>query len=255
MTNSSAESISCRYTKEEVLQKVATVPFWGHHIPLPYGVVTPGRVMKNQKTVRRLHLPDVLSGKRVLDIGAWDGFYSFECERRGASVLAIDNLNRMQRPDEIEHASQGNRGFEIAKDILGSHVDFKDMDVYDLAPENVGMFDVVLFLGVLYHLKHPMLALEKIAAVTTGMLIMETEWLRTPFARRALLEYLEADSFNSDPTNFCSPNTRWIKAVLRDCGFKKIEILYQTPLWKSALKSVRYLSLFANGRIVVKAWK
>lgn len=84
------------FLKEEILKKEAKVPFRGHSIPLGHGIVTPGRVMRNLKTLERLKLPASLSGKRVLDICAWDGYYSFECEKRGAAeVVAIDNLARM----------------------------------------------------------------------------------------------------------------------------------------------------------------
>ena len=88
------------FTKDEIVEKVKSVPFWGHSIDLGQGITTPGRVMNNLSTVKKLQLPDDLSGKRVLDIGAWDGFYSFECEKKGAEVVAIDNLCRMQKEDE-----------------------------------------------------------------------------------------------------------------------------------------------------------
>lgn len=250
------KSEKCKYSKEEILEKIEKVSFWGHSIPLPYGIITPGRVMENFKTMEKLRLPNNLSGKRVLDIGAWDGYYSFECEKRGAQVLAIDNLNRMKKPDEIKYANLGNLGFEAAKDILDSKVEFKNMDVYDINPDEIGRFDIVLFLGVLYHLKHPALALERISEITNGQLFIETEWLRSPFIKRPILEYIEGDSCNQDPTNFCRPNIFWIESVLRDVGFSNMEVLYKTPLSKKSLiKIIINLSFLTTGRIIVKAWK
>lgn len=254
MQPGSEHSVCCKYTKEEVIERVGKVPFWGQSIPLPYGIMTSGKVMSNLKTIERLKLPSHLAGKRVLDIGAWDGFYSFECEKRGAEVLAIDNLNRMKRPNEIEYASLGNLGFETARDILGSKVDFMDMDVYDLDPDGVGRFDIVLFLGVLYHLKHPVLALEKIGAVAKDVLYIETEWLRGPLVRRPVIQYVESDSYNQDPTNFCRPNTLWLEAVLRDLGFKRIEILYRSSLNRWLMvKHILNMGLLSDGRILVRA--
>lgn len=256
MKKTFAQTKSIKYTKQEIIAKIENVPFWGHSIPLPHGVVTPGKVMDNFRTLKRIQLPDDLSAKRVLDIGAWDGFYSFECEKRGAQVLAIDNFNRMQRPDEIQYAHLGNLGFETVKDILESEVEFRNMDVYDINPTAIGKFDIVLFLGVLYHLKHPALALEKISEVVNGRLIIETEWMRTPLINRPLLEYIEGDSVNQDPTNFCRPNTDWIKFVFRDLGFNNIRVLYRTPIGlRTLVRSILKLSFITCGRIIVEAWK
>ena len=90
--------------------------------------------------------------KALLDIGAWDGWFSFEMERRGAQATAVDCI---EQP-----------GFLLAKERLASQVDYRVFDVYDLSAGNVGQFDIVLFLGVLYHLKHPLLGLEKVCALT-----------------------------------------------------------------------------------------
>jgi tRNA (mo5U34)-methyltransferase len=125
----------------------------------------------------RLDLPASLEGRTVLDVGAWDGFFSFEAERRGASrVVATDHYSW--------HGlgwgtGDGKAGFELARTALGSRVEDVDIDVMDLSPERVGTFDVVLFLGVLYHLRHPLLALERIASVADDLLVAETVVLST----------------------------------------------------------------------------
>ncbi|MHC4083278.1 MAG: methyltransferase domain-containing protein, partial [Planctomycetota bacterium] len=119
---------------------------WYHRIDLGDGVVTPGVDPSPQK-LERLHLPEDLSGQTVLDVGAWDGFFSFEAERRGAArVLATDSYAW----SGVDWGTK--QGFELARARLGSTVQDMDVDVFDLSPQCVGVFDVTLFLGVLYHL-------------------------------------------------------------------------------------------------------
>src|SRR5918912_211740 len=110
---------------------------WYHSIELPGGEVIPGFQTVDQLRARiaRFPIPADLRGKRVLDIGAWDGWFSFEMERRGAEVVAID---RWENP----------RFYEIRR-LLGSKVDYRELDVYDLHPDRIGTFDIVLFMGVL----------------------------------------------------------------------------------------------------------
>ena len=117
----------------------------------------------------RLDLPSSLAGRTVLDIGAWDGFFSFEAERRGAARVVAADYYAWHGIGWGTH--QGKAGFTLARECLGSRVEDLDIDVMDLSPERVGTFDVVLFLGVLYHLRHPLLALERIASVTRELLI------------------------------------------------------------------------------------
>ena len=134
---------------------------WYHRIKLGHGVITQG-VDNSPERLAKAHLPGDLSGRSVLDIGAWDGFFSFEAERRGASrVVAADHY--------AWHGTgwgtgEGKAGFQLAREVLNSRVEDSDTDVMDLSPERVGSFDVVLFLGVLYHLPNPLLALERVAS-------------------------------------------------------------------------------------------
>src|SRR5262245_34297053 len=131
---------------EEARKRIAAHEHWYHQIEVAPGVVTPG-INDSQQILAALRLPERLDGQRVLDIGARDGFFSFECERRGAEVVAIDSM-----PPE-------QTGFPIAKELVGSGVEMLQRNVYDLSPEEFGSFDLILFLGVLYHLRDPMLAL------------------------------------------------------------------------------------------------
>src|SRR5690242_16401292 len=129
---------------------------WYHTIDLGGGLTTKG-VDDTPLRLARMALPASLAGLPVLDVGAWDGSRSFEAERRGASrVVATDYYSW--------HGAgwgtgKGKAGFELAHAALKSRVESIDVDVMDLTPERVGTFDVVLFLGVLYHLRNPLLAL------------------------------------------------------------------------------------------------
>jgi tRNA (mo5U34)-methyltransferase len=191
---------------------------WFHSIRLTAEVTTRGR----DDTAARLgilSLPEDLTGKTVLDVGAWDGFFSFEAERRGASrVLALDSFAWRAQ------GGRGKAGFELAREVLGSRVEDMEIEVLDISPERIGRFDVVLFLGVLYHMRHPLLSLERIAAVTSELLIVEShvDLLHT---RRPAMAFYPGHDLGFDPTNWWGPNPEAIVAMLRDVGFPDSEIV------------------------------
>jgi tRNA (mo5U34)-methyltransferase len=146
------------------------------------GVVTPGW-FDLRPIVDRMPWPDV-AGKRCLDVGTYDGFLAFELERRGArEVLATDLADDTawdwppdMRKDGAVRLGQivGEKkgaGFEIARDALGSSVQREQMSVYDLSPERVGTFDVVICGSLLLHLEEPLRALEAIRGVCGGAFI------------------------------------------------------------------------------------
>lgn len=165
-----------------------------------------------------LKLPD-LHGQTVLDIGAWDGFYSFEAERLGAQrVVALDHYvwqidwrTALAKRDaegnliEPEAASTlpGKKGFDLTHATRNSRVeaivaDFMDMDITAL-----GVFDVVLYLGVLYHMRHPLLALERLCRVTRNLAVIETHAIHLPeHSADALCEFYETNELNNDATNW-----------------------------------------------------
>ena len=143
------ESSTHKYTRKEIEKKIASV-HWYHSFELVPGIITPGIVPFNAvKILDMIPIKD-LAGKRILDIGAWDGPLSFELEKRGASVIAMD----IQDPEVT--------GFNIAKDILQSQVEYIHGSVYDLSKLIRESFDVVFFFGVYYHLRNPILAFEEI---------------------------------------------------------------------------------------------
>jgi tRNA (mo5U34)-methyltransferase len=230
---------------------------WYHTIPLGNGVVTPG-VDDTPGRLRKIRLPDDLSGKSVLDVGAWDGFFSFEAERRGAArVLATDSYC---------WSGEGwgtKEGFDTARRYLGSRVEDKEIDVLDLSPDTVGVFDVVLFLGILYHMRHPMLALERVAAVTGEMLVMST-MVDMTWRRRPAMAFYQGAEANEDPTNWWGPNPAAVVAMLRTVGFERVEIVdTYAPLRNRLSGSLRrtlrrghpLLAKIWQGAIVCHAWK
>jgi tRNA (mo5U34)-methyltransferase len=203
---------------------------WYHTIDLGGGLVTPG-VDDCAVRLPRLGIPDSLAGRTVLDIGAWDGFFSFECERRGASrVVAADYYSWHSRDGWGTKA-----GFELAREALGSSVEDVDIDVMELSPERMGTFDVVLLLGVLYHLPHPLMALERVASVTRDLLIVDTVVDLVGFRRPAAVFYPGRD-LNNDPTNRWGFNPAGVEALLRTVGFMQVQRV--TPLpgpsWRAA---------------------
>jgi tRNA (mo5U34)-methyltransferase len=119
---------------------------WFHQIDLGNGLITPGADRSSRK-LATIGLPDDLCGKTVLDVGAWDGFFSFEAERRGAArVVAIDP-NAWRAPIGPDNPWSGQEGFNLARRVLGSKVEDADIGLLELSPERIGTFDLVLFLG------------------------------------------------------------------------------------------------------------
>lgn len=179
-------------------------------------------------------LPATLSGKRVLDIGCNGGFYSFEMHRRGAArVLGVDHDPRYLAQARFARAQLG---------LSEREVEFRQVEVYDidqLAPET---FDLVLFMGVLYHLKHPLYALEKVAGLVQegGLLLFQTlergssdlaEWEPDyPITEKGIffddrfprLYFIEGQ-YAGDPTNWWIPNPAASLALLRTVGMRLVE--------------------------------
>jgi tRNA (mo5U34)-methyltransferase len=230
---------------------------WYHSIDLGGGIVTRG-IDDTPVRLARLDLPASLEGLSVLDIGAWDGFFSFECERRGAArVVATDYYSW--------HGSGwgAKAGFELAREALGSHVEDVDVDVMDIAPGRLGTFDLVLFLGVLYHLRHPLLAIEKIAAVTRGTLILETVVDLVGLGRPAMAFYPDRE-LNADPTNWWGPNQEAVVGMLKSAGFDDVRVVTPTPgplyrgaraAWHRLRRRNRLIPAFRQDRAVFHARK
>jgi tRNA (mo5U34)-methyltransferase len=188
---------------------------WYHSIDLPDGTVIPGiqTIEQLRARIAQYPIPQDLRGKRVLDIGAWDGWFSFEMERRGATVVAVDSARQ--------------ETFFEAKKLLNSKVEYIVEDICYLTPRDVGYFDIVLFFGVLYHLKHPLLALERVCELTTDMACIETLVTDDPPQPNAipLLEFYETTELAGQFDNWCGPNTSCLQAFMRTAGFVNVKLL------------------------------
>jgi tRNA (mo5U34)-methyltransferase len=216
---------------------------WFHQIDLGGGVTTPG-IDDTATKLAQVHLPADLTGQSVLDIGAWDGFFSFECEKRGASrIVALDG-----GVWKVGHI--GKKGFEYARRSLASSVEDVEMEVMDITPERLGVFDLVLFLGVLYHLPHPVLGIKRVAAVTGKQMILETHVDLLDHDRPAVA-YYPWDQCANDPSNWCGPNPAAVKGMLRLAGFRRIETFGPTPVAYDVVGARRG----TFGRMVFHAWK
>jgi tRNA (mo5U34)-methyltransferase len=221
----SDESMPRHYTAAEIDQlrsEMNTIP-WFHRLDLGHGLHTPGRDIEAAAKIDFVKLPSDLKGHTVLDIGAWDGLFSFAAEQRGAArVLATDSFI---------WSGEGwasKAGFEFARRVLDSKVEDLDIDVMDLDPARIGTFDVTLFLGVLYHLRHPLLALEKVSSVTKEHLILST-WVDLLEIDRPAGAFYPLAEMGNDPTNWWGLNPPCVIAMLRDVGFSRVEIVSRLP--------------------------
>ena len=246
--------------------RVSEVPFWWHSVRLREGVVTPGSksLVELERELELARLPD-LTGKTVLDVGAWDGFFSFAAERRGAArVVALDHYmwsvdlerwleyrrDRFNAGEPIEpvetvpelwrpDALPGKRGFDVAHEALDSSVeavvgDFMEMDLRPL-----GQFDVVLYLGVLYHVKDPFRALRRVAEVTRELAVIETAVANVRgYEGVPLCEFVEGDAVLRDPSNWWFPNVPATLAMCRAAGFRDARKISGRPSIRS-LRRIR----------------
>jgi tRNA (mo5U34)-methyltransferase len=211
----------------EARELIATVPYWYHSIEVRPGLFTPG-VVDPRHTFARISLPDDLVGKRVLDIGARDGFHAFALEKRGAEVVAIDYL-----PPTAT-------GFDVARRIIGSRVEFHQDNVYSITPERYGLFDLVLCLGVLYHLTDPLGALVLIRRVCRDTMWLETQAIDDKFLlpdgsftslkdiapvldQVPIMQFYPRTSLHGDITNYWAPNLACLRAMLSEARFAVVE--------------------------------
>jgi len=184
---------------------------WFHSIELPDGRLIPGVVSVEalRARIQRYPIPRELSGKRVLDVGAATGWNSFELERRGAQVVAVDCVDLQV--------------FRAARELLASQVEYRTLDVDELTPESLGRFDYVLFFGVLYHLRHPLLGLEKICALTRETAFVESF---VTDGDSCSMDFYETDELGGQLDNWCGPTTKCLEALCRSAGFARVQLEY-----------------------------
>ncbi len=213
---------------------IAAHPYWYHRIELPGGIVTPGWAPLDKASYG---IPEDLTGKRVLDVGAWDGFWSFEAMRRGAKeVVAIDDFSDyLGSLDQRDRA--GWQTFDLCRDALGFDHDSCqriEMSVYDITEERLGRFDVVFCFGVLYHLRHPLLALDHLAALCDESIHVESAILDdfSPYqggmgkgyaGSQMVMEFYPDKQYGNNETNWWAPTITCLGHMLRSAGFGHVE--------------------------------
>jgi tRNA (mo5U34)-methyltransferase len=235
---------------------VAEVPFWWHTIEIVPGVTTPGRKTAEQLAheVQMLRFPD-LRGKRVLDIGGWDGFFALHAEQQGAAeVTVLDHYvwsidlhglyaqagsaeeqiryltdisnSRFWQPDRLP----GKAGFDLVRRLRGSRVRDIVADFMTVPLEEVGVWDVTLFLGVLYHLQDPLGGLRRLAAMTSEMALIESQAVSVGGQAGARLwEFYPGAELANDPSNWFAPTAAALEGALLAAGFARVEILVEEP--------------------------
>lgn len=200
---------------------------WFHEMDLGDDVITPGVVKRDVLAKQAdVYFRDGLAGMSVIDIGCWDGFNSFEAKRRGAArVLATDHLVW------ASPATGSRESFELARERLGLDIEAMDIDVPEVSPATTGRFDIVLFCGVLYHLRDPLGGLVHVSEVCDRTLIVETAIDAMEYDRPAMVFYPGAE-LGDDPSNWWGPNPACVSAMLRDAGFQRIEH-HRHPIYKN----------------------
>jgi tRNA (mo5U34)-methyltransferase len=217
------------FSPEEIRREIARLGPWFHNLDLGGIATAPDHFLGDYPAVKwrtfRDEIAPDLSGKSVLDIGCNAGFYALEMKRRGAArVLGIDS----------DEAYLDQARFAAA--VSGLDIEFRKLSVYDVGALDE-TFDIVLFLGVLYHLRHPLLALDLIHEhVARDLLVFQTMqrgstaagpvaddydfWDVEPFERPDYpkLHFIE-HRYAGDPTNWWIPNRACAEAMLRSAGF------------------------------------
>jgi tRNA (mo5U34)-methyltransferase len=227
-----------------------------HRYEIEPGLTTPGTFIDvdPRACLDELGVPPDLSGLKALDIGAWDGAFTFELLRRGARVTALD----IQHPDVTV--------FNAVRDLLQADVRYVQASIYDLDVSGQDAFDLVLFAGVYYHLKHPMLALQRIrqSLADSGSLFIEgascsvhlaQELAReipgaTPDLLAVLVDRLPISLFDMEKkvyrhwSNWWFPTTQCLQAMLTDCGFRDVRL----ALRRNAFSGHTHLRLMGQAR-------
>lgn len=178
-----------------------------------------------------------LTGTRVLDIAANDGFWSFWAEQRGADVVAID-VDSFERYDwghggaptaarermsgiKFSQWNEAGAGFRALREHFGSSVDRQELSVYELRPDRHGEFDLIFNYGLLYHLRHPLLSLDMTRAVCSGAMVLETHIVNSMSTTPVAAFY--HDNVFRAWTNWTGPTEAAVATWLRSAGYPIIK--------------------------------
>jgi len=220
-------------SKEEIEAKISG-RIWYHKIELPHGIITPGKRPMGAWQRDLYRIPERLDGLRVLDVGAWDGYWSFEALRRGAKqVVAIDDFS-----DLLGVMTEGDRNgwenFDTVKEILGYTDDQcqrHDLCLYDLTEDNFGRFDVIFCFGVLYHLRHPLLGIDLLSAICDQAIYVESAVCTdySPYKAggypgiQMVMEFYPNDEYANNSSNWWAPTLACMANMVKSAKFEKIK--------------------------------
>jgi tRNA (mo5U34)-methyltransferase len=222
-------STNGRLSKTEIQKRVSELGQWFHNMDLGGVRTAPDHFLGDYPGYKwrafESAIPSDLSGKSVLDIGCNGGFYSIEMKRRGAKrVVAIDSDERYLRQAHF------------AAEVCQADIEFHQMSVYEVAGLNE-KFDLVLFMGVFYHLRYPSLALDMVREYVVGDQLVFQSLIRGtedvvelqqdyPFSDSEIFDqtgfplmYFVENCYAGDPTNWWIPNRACVLAMLRSAGF------------------------------------
>lgn len=211
----------------ELQNAVNACGYWYHRIELPGGVLTPGWAPLAPDAYP---VPADLTGKTVLDIGAWDGYWSFEAAKRGAKfVVAIDDFSDTLGSQTNADRSHRWRNFDLCCEALGysGRVARETCSVDDIG----GKFDYVFCFGLLYHLRHPLHALEKIRGCCREAVCIETAILdgcRSAYGdyvydgSEMLCEFYPEDQYGQNASNWWVATLRCWTEMVRSAGFTDV---------------------------------
>ena len=220
-------------TEDQIRRRVAELGQWFHNLDLGGVKTAPDHFLGDYPEVKwqrfASSIPNDLTGKSVLDVGCNAGFYSLQMKRRGASrVVGIDTDDKYL--DQARFAAK----------VSGAEIEFRKLSVYRVG-ELHEKFDLVLFMGVLYHLRHPLLALELLHEHVVSDLLVTQSMLRGssesidvppdfPFWESERFEnekfpcmYFVEKRYANDPTNWWIPNRACFEAMLRSAGFEILD--------------------------------
>jgi tRNA (mo5U34)-methyltransferase len=220
-------------SRAEIEARVRALGPWFHNIDLGGVRTAPEHFLGDYPSIKWQHfqhvIPSDLTGRTVLDIGCNGGFYAIEMKRRGADrVVAIDH-----DPDYLAQA-------RFAAEVMGLEIEFREASVFDVGALGE-RFDIVLFMGVLYHLRHPLLALDLIHEHVARDLLLFQSMQRGssasfvpdpdyPFSEERVFDdpgwprmHFVERCYAGDPTNWWIPNRACVEAMLRSAGFAILE--------------------------------
>jgi len=220
-------------TYEQIKEKAELIKWW-HSIDLTSddGLVytTKGEVNHCTENIanNRFGMPLDLKGKTVLDIGCWDGYFSFLAEKRGGNVSGIDPLQG------CSHFERGTDGFEFSRTVLNSKVDFYKFSLQDYYKTN--QWDITLYYGVLYHVENPITELKALSQCTKEYSLIETAISQNDYGNKSVWEF--NNGFDNDSTNFWYPNLKGLENALIYAGFNRMEVIYSDNI-RCTVKAIK----------------